>query len=80
MSITFPMWFIYLWAISIVLSFINAIISTVEMKSKLDILVNDAARLVTKGLTPVVEKAVTDLVSKEADKYAITQKKQKKNA
>lgn len=68
MSITFPMWFIYLWAAAIILKLINVVVSAIKMKSKLDKLVNDAAKLVCTALTPVVEKAVTDLVSKEVEK------------
>ena len=62
------MWFIYLWAFAIVVGFISNIVAAVRLKSKMEEITNKAAKVIVQTMTPVVTKAVTDLVAKESAK------------
>lgn len=56
MSITFPMWFIYLWAVTIVLSFINAIINFSKTKKTLAEMPEKVAKLIA----PKIVESLSD--------------------
>lgn len=83
MSITIPMWFIYLLAVAIVLGFINSIRMFFKTKNTLE----NMAERVAIILAPKVSESVTEgvsehlsaeLTTKISDEYIITKKPVKK--
>lgn len=79
MSITLPMWFIYLCAITIVLNFINAIINFSRTKKALEKMPDKIAKLMTpeviKSLSENMAIKVNDSLSNRlSDEYIVVKK------
>lgn len=83
MSITFPMWFIYLWATTIVLSLINSVRAFSKTKSALEGMADKVANIVAPKVSESVVEGVSEhlsveLSSKISDEYIITKRPVKK--
>lgn len=83
MSITFPMWFIYLWATTIVLSLINSVRAFSRTKSTLEGMADKVANIVAPKVSEKVSEEVSkslnvNLNSKISDEYIIAKKPVKK--
>lgn len=63
MSITFPMWFIYFWAIAVALSFIKAIISLFMIKNEFERMAKHVAEIITPKIVEKVSENLTGKVS-----------------
>lgn len=59
MSITFPMWFIYLWAAAIVISFINAVVNFRKTKKAFE----KMPEKIAESLAPKVAERLSDTLS-----------------
>lgn len=79
MSITFPMWFIYLWAVTIVLSFINAIINFSKTKKTLAEMPEKVAKLIAPKIVESLSdnlagKVNVSLNNKLSNEYIVVKK------
>lgn len=79
MSITFPMWFIYLWAVVIVLKFINAIISFPKTKKTLAEMPEKVAKLIAPKIVESLSdnlagKVNASLNDKLSNEYIVVKK------
>lgn len=79
MSITFPMWFIYLWAVTIVLSFINAIINFSKTKKTLAEMPEKVAKLIAPKIAESLSdnlagKVNVSLNNKLSNEYIVVKK------
>lgn len=75
MSITFPMWFIYFWAVAIFIGFINAVVNTFRFGKKLNKLSEDIAKI----MAPKIAESLSDSLSvslnnKLSNEYIVVKK------
>lgn len=75
MSITFPMWFIYLWATAIVLNLINLIINFPKAKKSLTEMPEKVAKLIAPEIAENLGDTLSvKLNSRLSDEYIIVKK------
>lgn len=75
MSITFPMWFIYLWAVTIVLNFINAIINFFKVRKTLVEIPEKVAKLISPEIAESLGDTLSvKLNSRLSDEYIIAKR------
>lgn len=79
MTITFPMWFIYLWAVTIVLGLVNSVRAFLKTTKSLCEMPGKIAAIITPEISEKVAKEVAENLKVELDEkiseeYIVTKK------
>lgn len=75
MSITFPMWFIYFWAVTIVLNFVKAITSFSKVNKELKEMPGRIAKLISPEIAESLGDTLSvKLNSRLSDEYIIAKR------
>lgn len=79
MTITFPMWFIYLWAVAIVLGLVNSVRAFFKTTKSLSEMSGKIAAIITPEISEKVAKEIAENLKVELDnqiseEYIVTKK------